>query len=106
MYLRCKAGRFIIIETVLQRKYLLFITTVYLLTKKWNGSRTKKITPLLADNLSITKTDSPHLCGMKNLPIDKALFTQNRKRFIAEMKPDSIAIFNSNDEMPMNGDAL
>ena len=48
----------------------------------------------------------PHLCGMKNLPINNALFTQNRKRFMAEMKPDSIAIFNSNDEMPMNGDAL
>ena len=43
---------------------------------------------------------------MKHLPVDATLFTQNRKRFAAEMKPDSIAIFNSNDEMPMNGDAL
>ncbi len=42
---------------------------------------------------------------MKNLPIKNALFIKNRNRFIAEMKPDSIAIFNSNDEMPMNGDA-
>ena len=42
---------------------------------------------------------------MKNLPINNALFTQNRKRFIQEMKEDSIAIFNSNDEIPMNGDA-
>ena len=42
---------------------------------------------------------------MKNLPISNTLFTQNRKRFIVEMKPNSIAIFNSNDEMPMNGDA-
>jgi Xaa-Pro aminopeptidase len=35
-----------------------------------------------------------------------AIFINNRKRFIAEMKPNSIAIFNSNDEMPSNGDAL
>ncbi len=42
---------------------------------------------------------------MKNLPIPNTLFTQNRKRFVQEMKPNSIAIFNSNDEMPMNGDA-
>src|SRR5690349_19120200 len=43
---------------------------------------------------------------MKNLPINNQLFIENRKRFIEEMKPNSIAIFNSNDEMPMNGDAL
>ncbi len=43
---------------------------------------------------------------MKHAPINNTLFTQNRKRFLAEMKPGSIAIFNSNDEMPMNGDAL
>src|SRR5579875_1734808 len=42
---------------------------------------------------------------MKNLPIPNTLFTQNRRRFVQEMKPNSIAIFNSNDEMPMNGDA-
>ena len=43
---------------------------------------------------------------MKHLPIDSRLFTENRKRFIKEMKPGSIAIFNSNDEMPTNGDQL
>ncbi len=43
---------------------------------------------------------------MKNLPINNQLFIENRKRFIEEIKPNSIAIFNSNDEMPMNGDAL
>ena len=42
---------------------------------------------------------------MKNPPINNGLFTKNRNRFIAEMKRNSIAIFNSNDEMPMNGDA-
>ena len=43
---------------------------------------------------------------MKHLPISNTLFTKNRQRFVQEMKPDSIAIFNSNDEMPSNGDAL
>jgi Xaa-Pro aminopeptidase len=38
------------------------------------------------------------------LPAD--LFTFNRKRFIEKMEPNAIAIFNSNDELPMNGDQL
>ncbi|MCO5241455.1 MAG: Xaa-Pro aminopeptidase [Chitinophagaceae bacterium] len=43
---------------------------------------------------------------MKYLPLDPALFIQNRKRFIARMEKNAIAIFNSNDEFPANGDAL
>lgn len=43
---------------------------------------------------------------MKYLPIDSRIFVANRKRFVGEMKPGSIAIFNSNDEFPSNGDAL
>ncbi|HSC53395.1 MAG TPA: Xaa-Pro aminopeptidase [Phnomibacter sp.] len=43
---------------------------------------------------------------MKNLPLNPAIFVQNRQRFIKKMKPHSIAIFNSNDEVPSNGDAL
>jgi Xaa-Pro aminopeptidase len=43
---------------------------------------------------------------MKHVPIDPQLFINNRKRFVAELKPNSIAIFNSNDEVPSNGDAL
>lgn len=43
---------------------------------------------------------------MKHLPLDPTIFIKNRNRFIAQMKPGSIAIFNSNDEMPSNGDAL
>ena len=43
---------------------------------------------------------------MKNLPLDKQIFVQNRSRFIKAMKPDSIAIFVSNDEWPSNGDAI
>ncbi len=43
---------------------------------------------------------------MKNLPLNPQLFIENRKRFVKEMKPNSIAIFNSNDEVPSNSDAL
>lgn len=43
---------------------------------------------------------------MKHLPLDPQLFTINRNRFIEKMRPNSIAIFVSNDEVPRNGDAL
>lgn len=43
---------------------------------------------------------------MKYLPLDPKIFIKNRARFTAKMQPDSIAIFNSNDELPTNGDAL
>ncbi len=41
---------------------------------------------------------------MKYLPIDPNLFIENRKRFAKYMKPNTIAIFVSNDEYPRNGD--
>jgi len=37
--------------------------------------------------------------------IDKKLFIENRERFRKHLKPKSIAIFNSNEVMPRNGDA-
>src|SRR5689334_13408813 len=43
---------------------------------------------------------------MKYLPLNPEIFVKNRERFIKEMKPGSIAIFVSNDEVPVNGDAL
>jgi Xaa-Pro aminopeptidase len=43
---------------------------------------------------------------MKNISLTPELFSTNRKRFIEKMKPNSIAIFTSNDEVPSNGDAL
>jgi Xaa-Pro aminopeptidase len=43
---------------------------------------------------------------MKYLPLNAAIFIENRKRFISKMEKNSIAIFNSNDELPMNGDAI
>ncbi len=36
--------------------------------------------------------------------IDNELFTTNRKRFIAELVPQSVAVFNANDIMPTNAD--
>jgi len=43
---------------------------------------------------------------MKYLPLNPEIFIKNRARFTKEMKPNSIAIFVSNDEVPVNGDAL
>src|SRR5215212_6520265 len=43
---------------------------------------------------------------MKHLPLDPQLFITNRNRFIKQMRPNSIAIFVSNDEVPSNGDAI
>jgi Xaa-Pro aminopeptidase len=43
---------------------------------------------------------------MKNLPLNPSIFVQNRKRFVERMQGNSIAIFNSNDELPINGDAI
>ena len=43
---------------------------------------------------------------MKYLPLNPEIFIQNRKRFVAKMDKNAIAIFNSNDELPYNGDAL
>lgn len=43
---------------------------------------------------------------MKYLPLNADIFIQNRKRFMERMDKNSIAIFNSNDELPSNGDAL
>jgi len=41
---------------------------------------------------------------MKYKPLSPELFQHNRKRFTREMKPGTIAVFNSNDLMPRSGD--
>lgn len=43
---------------------------------------------------------------MHSEQVDSQIFIANRKHFTAKMEPNSIAIFNSNDEIPSNGDAL
>jgi Xaa-Pro aminopeptidase len=43
---------------------------------------------------------------MRYQPLNPEIFIKNRQRFTREMKPISIAIFVSNDEVPVNGDAL
>ena len=42
---------------------------------------------------------------MRYQPIKKDLFIKNRKNFMAQMKPSSIAIFNSNDIYPIGADS-
>ncbi|MBL7812127.1 MAG: aminopeptidase P N-terminal domain-containing protein [Bacteroidetes bacterium] len=42
---------------------------------------------------------------MKYNQISRELFIKNRKKLAERMKPGSIAVFHSNDEMPRNGDA-
>ncbi len=42
---------------------------------------------------------------MKYDPIDASLFIKNRKKFMAKMKPKSIAVFNSNDIYPISADS-
>ncbi|MBL0358593.1 MAG: aminopeptidase P N-terminal domain-containing protein [Chitinophagaceae bacterium] len=43
---------------------------------------------------------------MKYLPLNPEIFIQNRKRFVEKMDKNAIAIFNSNDELPANGDSI
>jgi Xaa-Pro aminopeptidase len=42
---------------------------------------------------------------MKYQPINKNLFIRNRKNFMAQMKPNSVAVFNSNDIYPISADS-
>ncbi|WP_108245533.1 aminopeptidase P family protein [Muricauda brasiliensis] len=42
---------------------------------------------------------------MKYFQIDSNLFVKNRKKFMAHMRPKSIAIFNSNDIYPIGADS-
>jgi Xaa-Pro aminopeptidase len=42
---------------------------------------------------------------MKYLPIHRELFIKNRKNFMAQMKPNGVAIFNSNDIYPVSADS-
>lgn len=42
---------------------------------------------------------------MKYLQIDRQLFIKNRAKFTAHMKPNSVAVFNSNDIYPVSADS-
>lgn len=42
---------------------------------------------------------------MKYTGINNSLFIQNRKQFAAQMKPNSLAVFNSNDIYPISADS-
>ncbi|HMB63555.1 MAG TPA: aminopeptidase P N-terminal domain-containing protein [Eudoraea sp.] len=43
---------------------------------------------------------------MKYERIDNGLFKKNRKKFMAEMEPGSLAVFNSNDIYPVSADSV
>ncbi|MEX0636107.1 MAG: aminopeptidase P family protein [Ferruginibacter sp.] len=43
---------------------------------------------------------------MKYLPLNAEIFVKNRQRYTARLEKQSIAIFNSNDELPTNADQL
>jgi Xaa-Pro aminopeptidase len=42
---------------------------------------------------------------MKYHPIDRNLYVKNRAKFTAQMKPNSVAVFNSNDIYPVSADS-
>lgn len=41
---------------------------------------------------------------MKYHPVDRNLYIKNRAKFTAQMKPNSVAVFNSNDNYPVSAD--
>ena len=41
---------------------------------------------------------------MRYQPINSKMYVRNRAKLVARMKPGSLAIVNSNDEMPRSGD--
>ena len=43
---------------------------------------------------------------MRYEPLGKEFYKNNRDRFVKELKPNSIAVFHSNDQMPLNADGL
>jgi Xaa-Pro aminopeptidase len=43
---------------------------------------------------------------MRYSPIDSGLFVQNRQKFVSALKPNAIAVFNSNDIMPTSADGV
>jgi Xaa-Pro aminopeptidase len=42
---------------------------------------------------------------MKYNPLPSSVYAKNRKRFMAQLKPNSIAVFNSNDIYPISADS-
>jgi Xaa-Pro aminopeptidase len=42
---------------------------------------------------------------MKYHPIESSLFVRNRQKFMAKMRPSSLAVFNSNDIYPVSADS-
>ena len=43
---------------------------------------------------------------MKYHQIDRDLYVKNRAKFTAQMKPNSVAVFNSNDIYPVSAESI
>lgn len=56
-------------------------------------------------NLCLTELKTIKLKQMKYQSINNKLFIKNRKNFAAKMKPNSLAVFNSNDIYPISADS-
>jgi Xaa-Pro aminopeptidase len=48
----------------------------------------------------------PRGLPMRHAPIDPQLFIENRRRLAAQIKPNSITVFNSSDVMPKSADGV
>src|SRR4051812_32965318 len=68
--------------------------------------RLKPLIQKIVESLTflLTLVDKLKFLKMKYAPFDSKLFIENRKRFAASLKPNSIALFVSNDIMPTNAD--
>ncbi len=62
--------------------------------------------PVLRDWFVLEMLKLVHIARMKHELLNNRLFAKNRQRFATAMEGNALAIFNSNDEMPTNGDAL
>jgi Xaa-Pro aminopeptidase len=58
---------------------------------------------LQADNIC-PKFRKTKFRSMRNIKIPRSFFTKNRKKLIGLMEQGALAVINSNDEMPRNGD--
>ena len=66
----------------------------------------KKTATTFRSVLITTQRKSLALPVMKYPRLNKQIFIENRKRFVAQMEPNSIAIFHSNYQYSWNGDAV
>ncbi len=57
------------------------------------------------DHRTIEQLNNPKIKNMKYHQIDRGLYIKNRTKFTSQMKPNSVAVFNSNDIYPVSADS-